>query len=187
MLIPISYLLESACILASASASISCRPMVMTSSTVRSPTTSRITDSETSRRVCSARGPSKRNFSGIRDAVLNHPFHQCGVQVARHHLRFLLGLARVLVRIGAAWGREPEFLFQLPLDGNDRRDVNAEGQLEVQSWLNLLEISAEALHDGDGVARNGVDRPTKRPGRPERDRRSGGSSRRAGHRRASSV
>ena len=47
MLIPMAYFVESACILVSASDSISCRPMVITSSTVRSPTTSRMTDSET--------------------------------------------------------------------------------------------------------------------------------------------
>ena len=38
---------DSCCILARASDSISCLPIVMTSSTVRSPTTSRMTDSET--------------------------------------------------------------------------------------------------------------------------------------------
>src|SRR3954470_8930691 len=39
----------------------------------------------------------------------------------------------------------------------DRHGVDAEGQLGVQAWLNLLQVSAEALHDGDGVARNGVE------------------------------
>ena len=58
------YLVARACILVSASASISCRPMVMTSSTVRSPTTSRITDSETYRRFSLGSRTSKRNFTG---------------------------------------------------------------------------------------------------------------------------
>src|SRR6266404_3210789 len=102
MLIPIAYLVESACILVNASVSISCRPMVMTSSTVRSPTTSRMTDSETSRRVPLGSRTSKREFDGIGDAVLNHPFHQYGVQVTRHHLRFPLAVAGNLIRIGGA-------------------------------------------------------------------------------------
>src|SRR5713101_2711229 len=117
MLIPIAYLVESACILASASVSISCRPIVITSSTVRSPSTSRITDSETSRRVPLGSRNVEKEFDRIGDAVLDHPFHQRGVQVARHHLRFLLALARNLIRIGGARGREPEFLLQLPFDG----------------------------------------------------------------------
>src|SRR5260370_29614982 len=50
-------------------------------------------------------------FGGIRDAVLNHPFHQCRVQVTGYHLRFPLCVARSLIRIGGAWGPEPEFLL----------------------------------------------------------------------------
>ena len=127
----------------------------------------------------------KRNFSRIRDAVLNDPFHQGGVQVARHHLRLPLGLARGLGWIGGAWGRETELLLQLPFDGNDRRDINAERQLEVQAWLNLLEIFAEALHDGDEVARHGV------VGRPNGQGDQSNDARamvlRAGHRWASSA
>src|SRR5262249_30691347 len=111
MLIPIAYLVASACILISASASISCRPMVITSSTVRSPTTSRITDfgdiAEGSPRLPNV----EKEFGGIRDAVLNHPFHQCGVQVTSYHLRFALCVARYLIRIGSARGPEPEFLL----------------------------------------------------------------------------
>src|SRR3954449_1104402 len=52
----------------------------------------------------------------------------------------------------------------------DRHGVDAEGQLGVQAWLNLLQVSAEALHDGDGVARNGVDgRPSDQGDQNETD------------------
>ena len=100
----------------------------------------------------------EKEFGGIGDAVLNDPFHQCGVQVARHHLCFPLFVARArtLVRIGCARGGEPEFLLELPFDGDDRRRVNAQRQLEMQSRRNVFEIFAEALHDGDGIARHGV-------------------------------
>ena len=98
----------------------------------------------------------EKEFNGIRDAVLNHPFHQCGVQVTRHHLRFPLSVARSLIRIGGAWSREPEFLLQLPFDGNDCRHINAQRQLEMQSRRNLLEILSETLHDSDRVARHSV-------------------------------
>jgi len=108
-----------------------------------------------------AEGPPRfpnveKEFNGIRDAVLNHPFHQCGVQVTRHHLRFLLCVARSLMRIGGARGREPEFLFQLPFDRNDCRHINAQRQLEKQSRGNVFEILTETLHDSDGIARHGV-------------------------------
>jgi hypothetical protein len=70
------------------------------------------------------------------------------------HLRFPLSLAgtRALMGITSAWGREPEFLLQLPFDGNDCGRINTQRQLEMQPWRNVLEIFAEALHDGDGVA-----------------------------------
>src|SRR4029077_15768941 len=119
MLIPIAYLVESACILVvSTSASISCRPMVITSSTVRSldhfPHYGFGNIAEGSPRLPNV----EKVFGGIRDAVLNHPFHQCGVQVTCHHLRFSLVVAGNLIRIGGVCGREPEFLLQLPFDGN---------------------------------------------------------------------
>ena len=87
---------------------------------------------------------------------MNYPFHQYGVQVTRHHLRFSLAVAGSLIRIGGARGREPEFLLQLPFDGNDGRDINAQRQLEMQSRRNILEILSETLDDGDRVARHGV-------------------------------
>ena len=34
----------------------------------------------------------EKEFNRVRNAVLNHPFHQCGVQVASDHLRFSPGL-----------------------------------------------------------------------------------------------
>jgi hypothetical protein len=100
----------------------------------------------------------EKEFDGIRDAVLNHPFHQCGVQVTRHHLCFLLFVAttRTLVRIAGAWGREPEFLLQLPFDGNDCRRINAQWQLEMQSRRNVLEIFTKTLHNSYRVARHSV-------------------------------
>ena len=58
---PISYLSTSPCSFVLDSISISCRPKVMTSSTVRSPTTSRMMDSEASRRVSSGLRTLKRN------------------------------------------------------------------------------------------------------------------------------
>ena len=105
-----------------------------------------------------AEGPSrfadiKKKFDGIRDAVLNHPLNQNGVQVSRHHARFLLSLGRSLIGIIGARGREPEFLLQLPFDGKDCRLVNTQWQLEMQSRRNVLEILTETLHDSDGIAR----------------------------------
>ena len=73
----------------------------------------------------------EKEFNGIRDAVLNHPLHQCGVQVTRHHLRFLLRVAGNLIRIDGACGREPEFLRQLPFDRNDCCHINAQRQLKM--------------------------------------------------------
>ena len=86
----------------------------------------------------------------------------------RYHLRLLQAVLRALVRIGGVRGREPEFLLQLTLDRNYGRDVDVERQLEVQSWLNLLQILAEALHDSDGVTRHGVKgRPNGKSGQKE--------------------
>ena len=87
---------------------------------------------------------------------MNHPFHQRSIEVTRHHLRFPLCVARNLIRICGAWGPEPEFLLQLPFDGNDCRDIDAERQLEMQSRRNVLEILTETLHDSDKVARHSV-------------------------------
>src|SRR5581483_8214225 len=64
--------------------------------------------------------------------------------------------AGALIGIGGARRREAEFLLQLPFHGNDRRDIDAERQLEMQSRRNVLEILAEPLHDSDGVARHRV-------------------------------
>ena len=55
-----------------------------------------------------------------------------------HHLRFSLVVAGNLIRIGGACGRKPEFLLQLPFDGNDGRRINAQRQLEMQSRRNNL-------------------------------------------------
>ena len=60
----------------------------------------------------------------VGNAVLNHPLDERGIQIARHHLRFLRAILRALVRIGGARSREPEFLLQLSLDRNDCGDVN---------------------------------------------------------------
>jgi len=78
------------------------------------------------------------------------------VEVPRHHLRFPLSVARSLIRIGSTRSRKPKFLLQLPFDRNDRCRINAQRQLEMQSRRNFLEILAEALHDGDRVARYSV-------------------------------
>jgi hypothetical protein len=56
--------LDNSCILASASISMSCRPMVISSSTVRSPITSRIAASDKSRRVPPGLRTSKRYSLG---------------------------------------------------------------------------------------------------------------------------
>jgi hypothetical protein len=99
----------------------------------------------------------EKELDRVRDAVLNHPFHQRGVQVTGHHLRFPLAVlrARTLVRIAGAWGCEAEFLFQLALDRNDGRRIHAEGQLEMQPRFDVLEILSKALDDRDRVARYG--------------------------------
>ena len=110
----------------------------------------------------------EKELDGIRDAVLNHPFHQCGVQVTRHHLRFPLSIAGTLIRIAGTLGREPEFLLQLPFDGNDCRGIDAQRQLEMQSRGNLLEILAETLDDGDRITRHSViGRPRTEAGEDE--------------------
>ena len=98
----------------------------------------------------------EKEFNGIRDAVLNHPLHQCGVQVTGHHLRFLLRVARNLIRIRGACGRKPEFLLQLPFDRNDCCQIYAQRQLKMQSRRNILEILSETLHDCNRVARHSV-------------------------------
>src|ERR1700738_3117474 len=98
----------------------------------------------------------EKEFDGIGDTVLNYPFHQYGVQVTRHHLRFSLAVTGNLIRISGARSREPEFLLQLPFDGNDGRDINAQRQLEMQSRRNVLEILTEPLHDSDRVAWHSV-------------------------------
>ena len=87
---------------------------------------------------------------------MNDPFHQCRVEVAGDHLRFLGTVVWTLVRIGGAGSREAEFLFQLPLDGNDGGRIDAQRQLEMQARRNFLQVLAESLHDGDRVARHRV-------------------------------
>src|SRR6185295_16299941 len=106
-----------------------------------------------------AQGPARfanveKELCGIRDAILNHPLHQCSVQVTRHHLRFPLGVARNLIRIVSPWRPEPEFLLQLPFHRNNCGQIDAEWQFEMQSGWNFLEILAEALNHSDRVARH---------------------------------
>jgi len=64
--------------------------------------------------------------------------------------------SRALVRITGTRCREPEFLLQLPLDGNDGRRIDAQWQLEMQSRRNILEIFTKTLHDSNRVARHCV-------------------------------
>jgi len=111
MLIPIAYLVDSACILVSAFRFDSCRPMG--NDLVHGAIADDLPHDGFGNCGESPGFPNvEKEFDRIGDAVLNHPFHQYGVQVTRHHLRFAFPVARNLKRIGGARGRKPEFLLQ---------------------------------------------------------------------------
>src|SRR5947209_19744094 len=98
----------------------SCRPIVSTSSTVRSPITSRITLSERSRNVFSgSRAPNRYVFG----SVIRYCTTQGtgGVEIARDHGFGFLWFHVALVNISRVGRGETELEFQQPLR---RHDVN---------------------------------------------------------------
>ena len=133
--------------------------MVSTSSTVRSPTTSRITDSETSRRVSLGIAHLEKNWKGSLHAVLDDPFDQGGVEVAGDHrgLEFPLVAVGRLGRIGGARGAEAELLLELPPDRHDRNPVHPEGDLEAEAGFNVLHVAPEAQDDAHLFRLHGVE------------------------------
>jgi hypothetical protein len=115
----------------------SCRPIVISSSTVRSPITSRIAASDN-------RGGFPPNCAHRRDTASGL---RC--DIARptlrgphsgHRLPWIFPLPDPgLKRIRVARRREAEFEFQLPPDRQHGHCVDAEWQLEVQPRLNRVE------------------------------------------------
>ncbi len=69
-------------------------------------------------------------FDRVVDAVLDHPFHQCCVQITGYHFRFELAVPWALERVGGARGGKTEFLLQLPFDRDNGRHVDTKGNLK---------------------------------------------------------
>ena len=85
----------------------------------------------------------------IRHAVLDDPFDDRDVEIAREHHRFVVEVAlRVLGPDAGFFRAEPELLLQLPLHRH-LDDLFSERCFEVQPGLGGANVTAEAQHDPD--------------------------------------
>src|SRR5476651_1003486 len=117
----------------------------MTSSTVRSPTTSRITASDAARMVSSGSFTSKRYTRG--SEIRYWTVHSTSAILRSPVTRPLHFRVRAFVISTRSFGvAESEFHFELPPHRLKRNDIHAVRNLELQAASDGRVVSPEALH-----------------------------------------
>ena len=129
------------------------RPIVSTSSTVRSPITSRITLSERSRNVFLRLACAEQIHFWISNPILHHPRHKRGVQIARDHRLSFLWLDIALINIRRAWRGKPKLELQQTLRRHDVNFIDVRNRIG-QTRVHVVVIRAEPRLHTKRVCRN---------------------------------